>query len=77
MTAPPSDAGKCRGRARRILDQRHLAEHAARADALENLPERDDVDGAAAHDIHRRAGLLLEEDALAGIEAPQWECRDA
>ena len=72
MTAFRRYAGKCSGCARGILDQSQLTEDAARADTLENLSERDDVDGAAAHDIHRRAGLVLEEDALAGIEAAQW-----
>ena len=64
------DVGECSGSARRIVDQRHLTEDATRSDVLEDLPERDDVDAAAADDVHRRAGVLLEEDAFARIEAP-------
>ena len=69
MTATSvADAGQRGGSTRRVVDQGHLAEHTARTYALENLSEGDDVDGAAAHDVHGGSAVLLEEDALTRIE---------
>ena len=52
-----------------VVDHGHLAEDAMGAHALEHIAECDDVDAAGVHDVEAVAGIVLEEDALAGVAA--------
>jgi hypothetical protein len=56
-----------------IVDHSHLAEDAVGAHALEHIAECDDVDAAGVHDVEAVAGIVLEEDALAGVAAAELD----
>ena len=51
----------------------HLAEYAVGAHALKHVAERDDVDAAGVDNVEAVAGIVLEEDALAGVEAAELD----
>src|SRR5262245_26363614 len=57
------------GGARRLVDQRHLAEHPADADILHQGAADGDRDAAFQHHVHQRAGLAGDHDHRALVVA--------
>src|SRR5258708_30961861 len=58
-----------RGASRRVLDERHLAEDAARADLLQHRVSAGDPHRPRAHDIPAERRVAFPEQCLAGLEA--------
>src|SRR3954453_13451090 len=63
--------GECIGGARRLVDEGHLAEDAARPDPLDYRAADGDGHAALHHDIHQRAGLAGDHDDLVSVIAHQ------
>ncbi len=55
------------GEARRAIDQRHLAEHSARADFFHELALDGNREAAFQHDVHQHPGLAFLHDHLAAL----------
>src|SRR4029078_5637403 len=66
----PRDGGRA-AHADILVQQRHLADDAARADALVDKVADPDLDRAGAHDEHAVARLVDGEDRLSGGKLPE------
>jgi hypothetical protein len=63
--------GGRRGDARRLLDERHLAQDAPRPDRFHELSVHPQLDPSVEHHVDRVAGIALAEDDFSGLDPKQ------